>query len=108
MSDAPLLPAGFEDLAPFVDWCGARERERVEKREASDMDEIRAFYDAVFPRLEAIVAHLDKLGLDALPAPSARLLAMSLSLVEVSNLVERYHRREAIRAVDPLAYRTAQ
>ena len=68
------------------------------------MAEIRAFYDAVFPRMDAIVAHLDKHPFDALPEKERRLFLLTLSIVEVSNLVERYRRREAIRAVSPLDY----
>ena len=72
------------------------------------MDEVRAFYDAVFPRMEEIVAHLDALALDALPEKEERLFLLTLSLVEVSNLVERYKRREAIIAVSPLDYSSVQ
>ena len=31
------------------------------------MDELQAFYDAAFPRLEAVMAYLDQFELDALP-----------------------------------------
>ena len=102
------LPEGFSDLAPFIGWALERERQRTEKREASTMDEVRAFYDAVFPRMEEIVAHLDAFVLDALPEKEERLFLLTLSLVEVSNLVERYKRREAIIAVSPLEYSSVQ
>ena len=102
------LPEGFSDLAPFIGWALKRERQRTEKREASTMDEVRAFYDAVFPRMEEIVAHLDALALDAFPEKEERLFLLTLSLVEVSNLVERYKRREAIIAVSPLDYSSVQ
>lgn len=98
------LPQPFADLEPFAAWAHARERQRTEKREASTMDEVRAFYDAVFPRMEAIVGHLDGHPFDALPEKEQRLLYLTLALVEVSNLVERYKRREAITAVSPLDY----
>ena len=102
------LPEGFSDLAPFIGWALKRERHRTEKREASTMDEVRAFYDAVFPRMEEIVAHLDAFVLDALSEKEERLFLLTLSLVEVSNLVERYKRREAIIAVSPLDYSSVQ
>ena len=35
------------------------EAERYAKRLASTMDELQAFYDAAFPRLEAAMAYLD-------------------------------------------------
>ncbi|MGD9536594.1 MAG: hypothetical protein AB7P52_08150 [Alphaproteobacteria bacterium] len=98
------LPAPFRDLEPFIGWSLERERQRTEKRESSSMEEVRAFYDAVFPRMDAIVAHLDAYPFDALPEPERRLFLLTLSVVEVSNLVERYKRREVIRAVSPLDY----
>ena len=48
------LPPEFADLEPFADWCLETEAERYAKRLASSMDELQAFYDAAFPRLEAM------------------------------------------------------
>ena len=105
---AQSLPAPFAGLKPFIDWSLTRERERTEKREASTMEEVREFYDAVFPRMEEIVKHLDAFPFDALPEKEYRLYLLTLSLVEVSNLVERYKRREAVIAVPPLDYSSVQ
>ena len=105
---AQSLPALFADLELFIDWSLTRERERTEKREASTMDDVSAFYDAVFPRMEEIVKHLDAFPFDALPEKEHRLYLLTLSLVEVSNLVERYKRREAIIAVSALDYSSVQ
>lgn len=102
------LPEAFSDLEPFTGWALERERQRTEKREASTMDEVRAFYDGVFPRMQEIVTHLDAYPIDALPEREQRLFLLTLSLVEVSNLVERYKRREAITAVSPLDYSSVQ
>ena len=49
----PAFPAAFADLEPFADWALETERERYAKRLSSSMDALQAFYDAVFPRLEA-------------------------------------------------------
>ena len=48
-----LLPADFADLEPYADWALPGEGARYAKRLASTMDELQAFYDAAFPRLEA-------------------------------------------------------
>ena len=56
----PSLPAEFADLEPFSDWCLQFERERYAKRLASTMPELQTFYDAAFPRLEAILEYLDQ------------------------------------------------
>ena len=101
----PVLPEAFQDLAPWLDWALEPERARTEKREASSMAEIRAFYDAVLPHLEEMIRHLEDYRDGDLPAPQHRLYLISLSLVEVANLVELYKRREAVEACDPLRYK---
>ena len=82
------LPPDFADLEPFADWALETEAERYAKRLASTMGELQAFYDAAFPRLEAVLAHLDGFELDALPDDARRLLWLSYSLVNVSFPVE--------------------
>ena len=98
------LPEAFQDLTPWLDWALEPERARTEKREASSMAEIRAFYDAVLPRLEEMIRHLEDYRDGDMPAPARRLYLISLSLVEVANLVELYKRREAVEACNPLRY----
>ena len=82
------LPTEFTDLEPFNEWSLEFERERYAKRLASSMDEMQAFYDAAFPRLEAIIEYLDRFDLNALPDDASRLLWLSYSLVNVSFPVE--------------------
>ncbi len=82
------LPPEFSDLEPFSDWCLRTEAERYAKRLSSSMDEMQAFYDAAFPRLEDILGYLDKLELNDLPPDADHLLLLSYSLVNVSFPVE--------------------
>ena len=97
-----LLPEAFADLTPWLDWALEPERARTAKKAASSMEEIRAFYDAMMPRLEDIMAYLDGVPAgEEKPAAAHRLHLLSLSLVEVANLVEIYKRREIIEACDP-------
>ncbi len=146
MSEA-ALPEAFEDLAPWLDWALEPERARTAKKVASSMEELRAFYDAVMPRMEEIIAYRHPAGVGAttrpacvsppVPAgsmccpgrgveknlkgragrrrrntmrrvragpPAHRLYLLTLSLVEVANLVELYKRREVIEACDPLHF----
>ena len=83
-----VLPTDFADLEPFADWALETKAERYAKRLASSMDELQAFYDAAFPRLEAAMAYLDALDLQALPDDAARLLWLCYSLVNASFPVE--------------------
>ena len=100
-----LLPEEFADLAPWADWALEPERARTAKKVKSSMKELRALYDAMMPRLEEIVAYLDSVPAgDERPAPAQRLHLMSLSLVEIANLVEIYKRREIIEACDPMHF----
>lgn len=86
---ATMLPPGFADLEPFVaDWCLDGEPERYAKRLASTMDEIQAFYDAIFPRAEDAIRHLEQFPLDALPDDAHRLLKLLYSLIVISFPVE--------------------
>jgi hypothetical protein len=84
----PTLPPDFADLEPFADWCLEFERERYAKRLASSMDELQAFYDAAFPRLDDALSYLDAFELDALADDSRRLLWLCYSLINVSFPVE--------------------
>ena len=85
---AHVLPAEFADLEPFAAWSLPSERERFALRLASSMDELQAFYDAAFPRLDAAMSFIDRFPLDALPDDAARLLWLCYSLVNVSFPVE--------------------
>ena len=49
------LPTDFADLEPFAGWALETEAERYAKRLSSTMDELQAFYDTAFPRLEAAI-----------------------------------------------------
>ena len=82
------LPTDFADLEPYADWCLEFEHERYAKRLSSSMDEMQAFYDAAFPRLEAAMEHLDRYPLDELPDDARHLLWLCYSLVNVSFPIE--------------------
>ena len=84
----PTLPAEFSDLEPYADWALRTEAERYAKRLASSMDEIQAFYDASFPRLEAAIEYCDRFPLDDLPEDAEHLLWLCYSLVNASFPVE--------------------
>ena len=90
MADA-FLPPEFSDLEPFAKaWCLAREPERYAKRLASTMDEMQAFYDAIFPRGAEVLDYLDQYSLDNLPDEALNLLRLMYSLVCISIAVEAW------------------
>ena len=84
-----LLPPEFSDLESYAaTWCLATEPERWARRMQSSMEELRAFYDAFFPRAEAAIAACDRFPLDDMPADAERLLQLLHSLLMVSYAVE--------------------
>jgi len=86
-----LLPAAFADLEPFcARWALATTQERHRRRAGSSMAELQAFYEALTPRLEEALQHLDGFALDALPPAERRLLDLCLALADVSLAVEKY------------------
>ena len=85
---ASILPSEFADLEPFAGWAIPTERARYDKRVASTMDELQAFYDAAFPRMEDAMTYLDTLDLNALPEDAKRLLWLYCALITVSFPVE--------------------
>ncbi|MFD0901989.1 hypothetical protein [Actinomadura sediminis] len=82
------LPAEFADLEPYAGWALATEPERYAKRLQSSMEEMQAFYDAAFPRLEDAIAYIDEHPLDDLPEDARTLMHLMQGLVMVSFPVE--------------------
>lgn len=92
-----LLPPEFADLERHaVTWCLPTEPERWERRMRSSMEELRAFYDACFPRADEAIAYCDRFALDDLPAEVERLLQLLHSLLMVSYAVEVWKQPEVI------------
>jgi hypothetical protein len=82
------LPAEFAELETHSDWILATEPQRYAKRLSSTMEEMQAFYDATFPRMEEALTYLDPYPLHELPDEARDLLYLLQSLVTVSFSVE--------------------
>jgi hypothetical protein len=86
------LPPEFSELQPLVaDWALATRAERFKKRYTSSMEEISTCYDAMMPKMQAIVDHLNQFPVDDIPEASRPLLYMSLSTIEISRAVELWN-----------------
>ncbi len=96
MSDT-LLPPQFAQLeCHAATWCLATEPERWARRLQSSMEELRAFYDAFFPRAEEAIVYCERFPLDDMPADAERLLQLLYSLLMVSYAVEVWKQPEVI------------
>jgi len=82
------FPPDYADLEPFADWALPTENERYAKRVASSMEELQAFYDAVFPRLAESVEYLKGIELAQMTDQEANLVRLFEALVTVSFPVE--------------------
>jgi hypothetical protein len=83
------LPAGFDDLEPFVAyWAVAGQNERRHQRCDATYDEIQRFYDAMLPRADAAMRHLEAFPLRDMPGPEARLMRLVLALAQASIAIE--------------------
>jgi len=90
MSDTAVLPGDYAELAEFSDWILETWRKRYEKRLASTIDEMQAFYDATMPRLDDIMAFLDTQPSSDLPDDVRNLTLLVAGLCEASLPVEAW------------------
>lgn len=85
------LPEEFADLAPYTEWSLPSEHERHLKRITSSLDTVRAFYRALFPRMDAVcgfLSHYRVEEFDALPAEVKNLHHLALAFMEVSHPID--------------------
>jgi hypothetical protein len=89
--NSTLLPTQFSDLESFAEkWSLATQNQREACRRASSPTEIRAVYDALLPRMDAVLDYLNQFPLDNMPEDARRLMYLTFSLAEVAPYVECY------------------
>jgi hypothetical protein len=94
------LPAQFADLAPFLEWSLATERERSAKRQAGSMATIEAFYAAMMPRMEAILTYLKDFPTEHEAADVRCLFQLALAVAEVAPAVENFGQPSVVEGYD--------
>jgi hypothetical protein len=93
-----LLPAEFADLELWAAaWILPTLEDRLQKRLATPMDELRAMRDAVYYRADAAMAYLDQFDIGQLPPTALNLMQLlfSLSCVSVATDVFNWQRDPA-------------
>jgi hypothetical protein len=91
----PRLPDRFRDLEPLAEtWALPTEAERHARRLASSIADLRAFYDAIFPRIDDVLAYLSEFQLESLTPQGQCLLELAFSLAEIGPAVELYGQPE--------------
>lgn len=85
------VDAYLKELEPWVEtWSVMTQAEREVARRSATGADLQAFYDAMVPRMEGIIAVLNQQPLDTLPDNARTLLNLTLSLAEIAPHVEFY------------------
>jgi len=86
-----ILPKQFEELNAFTEkWAKGTENDRQKARITSTSEELKAFYDAIMPRMKEILEFLDTYEYGKLPEEHQPLYWLAMSLAEVAPHVELY------------------
>ena len=72
------LPEQFRDLEQWLAWSLETEGERSDHRQASAMEDITAFYEALLARMDEVLSYLEQFNLDELPDDARRLFYLTL------------------------------
>jgi hypothetical protein len=93
MRKSKTLPQAFREFEEFLDWALPTETARRQKREASTMEEIREFYDAMVPKVPAILDHFRAAeaaagGHDKVDSETRLLFTLMLALADASLSIE--------------------
>lgn len=83
------LPDGFSDLQPLLArWRLPEAQQRMAAMAAADMNDLRTLCDAMVPRMDAIVEHLNAFALDEMPPREQALFELALTFAEVAHPVD--------------------
>ena len=101
MSQSSLLPAGFESLAPYVEfWAADTAAGRAHCRDTSDEASRLAFYNAAHELVPKALAYLDGKPLNEFAESEQRLMHLVLSFVHAAMAVELQREEEPRHAAN--------
>ena len=101
INSAKKLPSQFKDLEVYLnDWCFPTQMERTNKRQESNMAEIKDFYHAIEPKIQEILDYLDTFSLDSLGVEEQTLLELSYALAEIAPAVEMFNKKYVTSTFD--------
>lgn len=95
------LPEQFKELEVFLDkWCLPTQMERTNERQESNMDEIKAFYGAMEPRMKEILDYLDTFSIENLKGNEKTLLELAYAVAEIAPAVEMFGQKYVTSTFD--------
>ena len=96
----------FSDLSGFIDkWGLETAHERLQKRSATDLPELKAFYDAVTPRLEEMIVFLNQFPVDEIPEQFKPIAYMALAICEVDDAINVWKSSNLEYISEPCSWR---
>ena len=102
---AAPLPPDFADLEPLAaEWSLDSHWARACKRQTSTIEELRAFFEALLPRAEAVLTLLETRQVEDLDPGERRLYTLMLSLAEVAPAVERFGQAKVPYGFDQMRF----
>lgn len=85
------LPEQFTELERFLpDWAPTNEMDLIHKRMSSSVEAKQEFYDAVLPRIEAVLDYLAEFSVDDVPDDVANLIRLGQMFMDVAFPIENY------------------
>lgn len=90
MENEMIVPSGFEALQSFTKWNLLTADERTAARCEASTEELKEFYDAVLPHIEAVLDECDKFELGKLPESHRGIFNIALSMAEIAPHIEFY------------------
>lgn len=86
---ASVLPSGFEDLASWAsEWALTNEQDRYRKLHSVRFEELRRFYEAMYPRMSEVLEFLDEYEVDALTGDAKTLFNLAMTFAETAHPVD--------------------
>jgi hypothetical protein len=80
------LPSGFSRLESFVpEWALANERDRYTKLHHSSLPQLKVFYDAMLPEMEAVMEFLKTQPLEGMQPEAVNLYHLAMTFAETAH-----------------------
>ncbi len=80
------LPVPFAKLAPWVDdWAIATEEARYHKLHATTFAQLKAFYDAMLPEMDAIMVYLKTQPVEGMAPDAQNLYHLAMTFAETAH-----------------------
>jgi len=103
---APALDTEFADLQPWAEaWAIRTEAERLAARAGADYAQLHAFYDALAPRMDAIIEHLNATPMPRFSPAQRSLFHLAQSFFEASLSVELLREPDEAEMITPARVR---